>query len=87
MDRRETLNEIDATLDQLIKNATALKNALDDPHLSAALHRTQESLLAHLIHLDEFLDKPSKASDEKRDFLSKLSKKPTTRRKHVKHIT
>ena len=84
MNRREILNEIDATLDQLIKNAAALKDVADDTHLSAALYKTQESLLAHLVHLDDFLDKPPKAQTEKRALLTELSKKPTTRRKRAK---
>jgi len=84
MNRREILNEIDATLDQLIKNAAALKDVADDTHLSAALHKTQESLLAHLVHLDDFLDAPPKAHSIKRALLSELSQKPTTRRKRSK---
>lgn len=84
MNRREILNEIDATLDQLIKNAAALKDVADDTHLSAALHKTQESLLAHLVHLDDFLDKPPKAHNIKRALLSELSQKPTTSRKRSK---
>ena len=84
MNRREILKEIDATLDQLIKNAAALKDVADDTHLSAALHKTQESLLAHLVHLDDFLDKPPKAQNEKRELLTELSKKPATRRKRTK---
>ncbi len=87
MNRQEILNEIDATLDQLIKNAAALKEVADDTHLFAALHKTQESLLAHLIHLDDFLDNPSKAQNKKRELLTELSKKPTTRRKRAKQTT
>ena len=87
MNRQEILNEIDATLDQLIKNAAALKDVVEDTHLSAALHKTQESLLAHLVHLDDFLDKPPKAQNEKRELLTELSKKPATRRKRAKQTT
>ncbi len=84
MNRREILNEIDTTLDQLIKNASALQDVADNTHLSAALHKTQESLLAHLIHLEDFLDIPPKAHEEKRMLLTELTKKPTSRRKCAK---
>ena len=57
MSRREILNEIDATLDQLIKDVA------NDTHLSATLHKTQESLFAHLVHLDDFLDTHPKAQE------------------------
>ncbi len=58
MERRELLNEIDATLDQLIKNAAALTEVSSDPLYNTeveALQKMQESLLAHLLHLDRFL--------------------------------
>lgn len=54
----EILHEIDATLDQLIQNAIAVEtcsmNALDITE-KEAFSKTQESLLAHLIHMDEKL--------------------------------
>lgn len=54
----DILLEIDGTLDQLIRNAEAIEN-VDLQELSeieiAAFKKTQESLLQHLMHMDEFL--------------------------------
>lgn len=54
----EILLEIDGTLDQLIRNAEVLQKA-DVKSLSEteidAFQKTQESLLQHLIHMDQFL--------------------------------
>ncbi len=54
----DILLEIDGTLDQLIRNAEAIEN-VDLKNLSEteidAFQKTQESLLQHLIHMDEFL--------------------------------
>lgn len=53
----EILQEIDKTLDQLIQNAEAMqtsKNDLDELE-SMALKKMQESLLHHLIHMDQVL--------------------------------
>ena len=86
MDRREIQNEIDATLDQLIKNAAALREFSSDQELKTeleALHKTQESLLARLIHLEEYLEKVPRAISEKRAILSELSR-PAARRKTSK---
>ncbi|PCI91706.1 hypothetical protein COB11_08215 [Candidatus Aerophobetes bacterium] len=52
------LKEIDATIDQLVKNAEVLKNISSKKEYVEevdALEKTQESLLAHLIHMDELL--------------------------------
>ena len=50
--------DIDGTLDQLIRNAEVIEN-VDLKELSEteidAFQKTQESLLQHLIHMDEFL--------------------------------
>ena len=65
MDRREILAEIDATVDQLIENAEALKGIAADPSYEAetlALKKTQESLLARLLHMQDYLN--GKASTE-----------------------
>ena len=55
---QEILLEIDETLDQLIRNAEVIEN-VDLKELSVteidAFQKTQESLLQHLIHMDEFL--------------------------------
>ena len=91
MKRREVLNEIDETLDQLIKNAAALKEVSDNPLFSReieALKKTQESLLARLLHLDQFLDdKPDKNTHEKRMVYKKLSGAPKARRKFFRRYT
>ncbi|MBX7067705.1 MAG: hypothetical protein K1X28_10815 [Parachlamydiales bacterium] len=54
----DILIEIDGTLDQLIRNAEVIEN-VDLKELSEteidAFQKTQESLLQHLIHMDEFL--------------------------------
>ncbi|MCP5506117.1 MAG: hypothetical protein H7A38_04475 [Chlamydiales bacterium] len=85
MKRREVLNEIDETLDQLIKNAAALKEVSEDPLFAReveALKKTQESLLARLLHLDQFLDdKPDKNIAEKRMVYKNLSGAPKARRR------
>ena len=54
----EILTEIDGTLDQLIRNAEVLQK-VDLKNLSEteidAFQKTQESLLQHLMHMDQFL--------------------------------
>jgi len=57
MPNSELLIEIDKTIDQLIENAIALET-ISEEHQEYALEKTlleqtQESLLAHLIHLDQ----------------------------------
>ncbi len=103
MERRELLNEIDVTLDQLIKNGAALREVTSDPLYEReveALQKTQESLLAHLLHLDRFLkekssNKTGRAIYDKLTIFSELSSslakqmrssypKPTARRKKSK---
>lgn len=55
----EILQEIDATLDQLIRNASAIQSAsikdLSDTEIEA-FQKTQESLLQHFIHMDQLLE-------------------------------
>ena len=68
MERREILNEIDATLDQLIKNAAALNEVTSNPLYQTevdALQKMQESLLARLLHLDGFLKEKSQNKTER----------------------
>lgn len=63
MKSREILQQIDCTLDQLIKNAAALTEVSEDPLFESevqALNKTQESLLAHLLYLDQFLKEKQK---------------------------
>lgn len=58
MAREDILLEIDETLDQLIHNAEAI-DGVDMSTLSEveldAFQKTQESLLHHLLHMDEVL--------------------------------
>lgn len=51
--------EIDRALDQLIENEEALNLIQDDPkfdHEKEALEKLQESLLAHLTHVNYFVE-------------------------------
>lgn len=53
------LADIDSTLDQLIRNAQLLRTVsikTVPENEVEALHKTQESLMAHLIHMDELLE-------------------------------
>ena len=67
----EILLEIDGTLDRLIQNAEAIENVeldeLNETELNA-FQNTQESLLQHLLSMDQFLV-------EKKDSLKKPLKK------------
>ena len=54
--KADILVEIDKTVDQLLENETMLKKIQDNVDYieeTSALRHTQESLLAHLIHMDE----------------------------------
>ncbi len=55
----EILLEIDSTLDRLIKNAEIIQN-VDLKELSEteieAFQKTQESLVQHLLHMDQFFE-------------------------------
>jgi hypothetical protein len=61
---QEILQEIDSTLDQLIRNAEVIQN-VDLRDLSKTeiegFQKTQESLLQRLMHMDEFLVKKKEA--------------------------
>lgn len=63
----EILSEIDATLEQLIQNAQAVQGAsisdLTETELDA-FKKTQESLLHHLIHLDQMFETKRKSIHE-----------------------
>ena len=72
----EILADIDATLDQLICYANAAQNmALDDLEVEA-LQKTQESLLARLIHMDNLLANERKKPKAKsyQDFQQKIAR-------------
>lgn len=55
---KDIVQEIDKTLDQLIQNAEVISHAdltdLSETELEA-FQKTQESLLQHLLHMDQFL--------------------------------
>ncbi|MFA6119380.1 MAG: hypothetical protein WCT85_02165 [Parachlamydiales bacterium] len=51
----EIVYEIDSTLDKLIENAEAMKSVPLIKEELDAFQKTQESLLAHLISMDELL--------------------------------
>jgi hypothetical protein len=56
----EILLKVDATLDQLINNANVINQISKDAQLAdelSALEKTQESLLAHLLHMQSLLDR------------------------------
>ena len=59
----EILFDIDQTLDRLIENAETIKDVnlkeLEDEKV-VAFQKTQESLLAHLVSMDELLDQKRK---------------------------
>lgn len=62
----DILSEIDETIEQLIRNDKVLKKIESKDSYeqeTKALERTQESLLAHLMHMDDLLKKnPTKAT-------------------------
>lgn len=73
--REEILSDMDSTLEQLIKNANAFqKISTQSLFLSEieALQKTQESLFARLIHMEELL-KPQ--STHQNDRLEGIEKK------------
>ena len=51
----DIVEEIGSTLDKLIENAKAIKNVNLTKEEVIAFQKTQESLLAHLVSLDELL--------------------------------
>lgn len=68
------LADIEGTLDQLILNAEAVSTvSLDTLHISEvdALRKTQESLLARLIHMNTLLDEEKKKSAARRRVLDR----------------
>ena len=59
---KDLIYEIDQTIDQLIHNAKVLETIASQSCYEEelnALEKTQESLIAHLIHMDEILKKKS----------------------------
>lgn len=76
----EILLEIDSTLDQLIQNAEAIQDVnlseLSETEVEA-FQKTQESLIHHLIHMDQFLETKRKSfrSQDKRSASYKIQEK------------
>ena len=62
----EILVDIDTTLDQLICNASAFEQiaaaSLYEEEI-AALHKTQESLMARLVHMNDLLKTPIRSKN------------------------
>lgn len=79
----EIILEIDATLDRLICNAEAIQNVnlseLSETEIEA-FQKTQESLLQHFMHMDQFLE--TKAKNLKTE--NKKSARNQIREKFVK---
>ena len=74
----DVLAEIDTTIDQLLENAKALKKISSKTSYQeevSALEKTQESLIAHLIHMDEILKKKDRASQQQPLLASKVHDK------------
>jgi hypothetical protein len=73
----EILSDIDATLDQLIENAQVIKHiSVSTLYTSEveAMQKTQESLLARLVHMNDLL-KGQKKSDEKEESFDSVEQK------------
>ena len=78
----EILIEIDATLDQLIRNAEVIQDANTDELSTTEIDvfkKTQESLIQHLIHMDQRLE-------EKRKGLTTLDKRSASYKIKEKRI-
>ena len=64
--KKDLIFEIDQTIDQLIENAKVIETIAAQSyyeHELDALEKTQESLIAHLIHMDEILKKKNSFID------------------------
>jgi hypothetical protein len=62
------LIDIDSTLDQLIRNADAMNQITDRQLFTSevkAMHKTQESLLARLMHMHELYESEKKELGER----------------------
>jgi hypothetical protein len=60
MEKQSLYQDIDETLDQLLKNEQALDFIEENPEFTRekqALEKTQESLVAHLLHVHNHLEK------------------------------
>lgn len=69
----DILGEIDLTIDRLLENSEALKAIASDScyqEETLALEKTQESLIAHLIHMDCMLKKKDQVYKQKEPLLT-----------------
>ena len=85
--RKELLAEIDKTIDQLIENGETLKRISSDPQYNmeaAALEKTQESLLAHLMHLESYLQEKGETSPKLTPSIKKILSPPRVRHTKLK---
>lgn len=88
MDKTTILSEIDMTLDQLSKNSSALKEIASDRCYEVeakALRCMQESLLSHLLHLQEHLTDQTRPKPSREKVLLEPVKAPPLA-KHIKAL-
>lgn len=81
LNRQNILKEIDETLTQLLHNANVLQQITDNPKYTqekSALENTQESLFAHLIHMDCLLSQENISIKKKEKNALNISKRLTT---------
>lgn len=81
LNRQNILKEIDETLTQLLHNANVLQQITDNPKYTqekSALENTQESLFAHLIHMDCLLSQEKISIKKKERNALNISKRLTT---------
>ncbi len=85
MSRQDVQAEIDAVLDRILENAEALKGIRNDPAYTVereALEKTQESLMARVIHLNESADDRLTLTELKKQS-SALKRKLSSKRKRT----
>lgn len=81
LNRQNILKEIDETLTQLLHNANVLQQITDNTKYTqekSALENTQESLFAHLIHMDCLLSQEKISIKKKERNALNISKRLTT---------
>ena len=85
--RREIRIEIDATLDRLLENEKVLQEVgrlTDYQSECMALKKMQESLIAHLMHMDELLHKKEVISARHKPIPTKAIAKKLSRCEYLK---
>ncbi|MCH9614197.1 MAG: hypothetical protein SP1CHLAM54_12140 [Chlamydiia bacterium] len=73
--KEDIIDDIDATLDQLIENAEVLGEISTNPTYeeeAEALEMMQEALIKHLMTMEQFIPKPKGALSEKRSKLEAM---------------